>query len=196
MLPVYCDVESRRPAIEGATVDGCALLEQVVDDLGRADRDSGDEGALVVDARAEVRDWRACLDQQSHEAHIAGACSADERATAHGEPEARLKALGGRPVLRCRGERRITLEQASEGVGVMRADRVEEKDRVAKRVGARWAARDESVSNHGEQLLQSGAGRPPALLGGGDRDAEEGRDLRIREAREVVERDDAALALG
>jgi hypothetical protein len=77
-------------------------------------------------------------------------------------------------------------------LNVMRAS----KDRVAETLVARWAGGGEGVGDHGEQLLQPGAGGPPTLLGGRDRDAEEGRDLRVREACEVVERDDAPLALG
>ncbi len=107
----------------------------------------------MVNARAEVRDWRARLDEQSDEAHIPGACSANERAAAHGEPEALLKALGGRPVLRRGGERGVALEQASQRVGVTRADGLEQQDCFAERLGAGWADCCEGVGDHRKQLL-------------------------------------------
>lgn len=92
-LPVHGDVECGRFTVEATAVDGRAVVEQVVDDVGGTDVDRSHQGALVIGARADVSDGSAGFDQQANQPDVAGAGRSDQCGRPRGEPEPRLEAL-------------------------------------------------------------------------------------------------------
>ena len=80
-LSVHGHVKGGGFPLERPAVNGRAVVQQIVDDIGGTDVDCRHQSALVVGAGAEVSDRCAGLDQPAHQPEVAGAGGLDARLT-------------------------------------------------------------------------------------------------------------------